>query len=112
MNFDEALAARVRRVLANRSDVSERRMFGGLCFMVSGSMACGIVKTELCVRLGPEAHEKALTAPHTRPMDFTGRPMRGFVYVTPKGLSRAAALRKWVTLGVEYAVATPPKRRR
>lgn len=107
MSFDEALATRVRRVLAPRSDVTERRMFGGVCFLVNGSMACGIVKAELCVRVGPDRHEQALAAPHARPMDFTGRPMRGFVYVGAKGLVGSAALRKWVTLGIQYALSTP-----
>jgi TfoX/Sxy family transcriptional regulator of competence genes len=100
MSFDEALATRVRRVLAPRSDVTERRMFGGICFLVGGSMACGIVKAELCVRVRPGRHEEALSAPQTRPMDFTGRPMRGFVYVGAAGLADSAALRKWVTLGI------------
>ena len=103
---------RVRRILAPRSDVTERRMFGGLCFLVNGSMACGIVKSELCVRVGPDQHEQALSAPHARPMDFTGRAMRGFVYVSATGLGDSAALRKWVAMGVQHALATPAKRKR
>jgi hypothetical protein len=112
MAFDEALAVRVRRALAECADVKERRMFGGLCFLVGGSMACGVVKNELCVRVGPDRHEEALMAPHTRPMDFTGKPMRGFVYVKPAGLSTAASLGKWVEMGVTHALSPPAKRRR
>src|SRR5690348_17085877 len=109
--FDETLAARVRRILAPRSDVNERRMFGGVCFLIGGSMVCGVVKDELCVRVGPNRHEEALRAPHTRPMDFTGRPMRGFVYVQPAGLNNAATLRKWLEMGVAHALSSGPNRR-
>jgi hypothetical protein len=112
MHFDESLATRVREVLRHRTDVTERRMFGGPCFRVASSMACGIVKTDLCVRVGPDRYEEALAASHTRPMDFTGRPLRGFVYVAPEGLKSAArALKKWIEMGVAYALFTPPKSR-
>jgi TfoX/Sxy family transcriptional regulator of competence genes len=102
----------VRCVLAERSDVIERRMFGGLCFLVGGSMSCGIVENDLMVRVGPDAHAAAMAARHTRPMDFTGKPIRGFVYVAPQGLRTAAALRKWVALGVDFAVSAVPTKRR
>jgi hypothetical protein len=75
-------------------------------------MACGIVKNDLCVRVGPDCHEEALSAPHTRPMDFTTRPMRGFVYVEPEGLKDTRALKAWVERGVAHALATPRKHRR
>ena len=112
VGFDENLAARVRRILADRTDVEEKRMFGGVCFLVGGSMSCGVIKEDLCVRIGPEAHDTALAAPHTRPMDFTGRPMRGFVYVEADGLRNGASLRKWVRLGVEYALLVGPRPKR
>jgi TfoX/Sxy family transcriptional regulator of competence genes len=104
MAFDEELAERVRGVLAARPDVAERRMFGGLTFMVAGRMCCGVHGDELILRLGPEGAEKALRSPHVRPMDFTGRPMRGFVTVRPEGLS-GERLQRWVERAVAFAVA-------
>ena len=80
MAYDEGLAQRVREVLAERSDLSERKMFGGLCFLVNGNMCCGVVRDELMVRVGPDAYDESLSLPHARKMDITGRPMKGFVY--------------------------------
>jgi TfoX/Sxy family transcriptional regulator of competence genes len=82
MAFDEQLAARVRKLLADRSDVTERRMFGGLTFMVRGHMCCGVQGDELILRLGPDGAGEALASQHARPMDFTGRPLAGFVSVS------------------------------
>lgn len=78
-------------------------------FMVGGNMACGIVRDDLMVRVGPERHEAALAEPHTRPMDFAGRPMKGMVYVAPEGCKTAAALARWVGASVDYAVTLPSK---
>ena len=83
--------------------MTERRVLGGACFLVDRKMACGTVKQDLCVYVGPDMHDRARRAKHTRVMDFTGRPMRGFVYVAPAGLQNSAALRKCVALGVAYA---------
>jgi TfoX N-terminal domain len=90
MAFDEQLAARVRRLLTDWSDVTERRMFGGLTFMVRGYMCCGVQGDELILRLGPDGADEALASPHARPMDFTGRPLAGFVTVSRDGLSGRA----------------------
>jgi hypothetical protein len=106
--YDEKLAARVRALLADRTDVSERKMFGGLTFMVSGSMCCGVNGDELIVRLDPDHEDKAIARPNARPMDFTGRPMRGFVTVQPEGL-KAAQLNRWVQEAVARAESLPPK---
>jgi TfoX/Sxy family transcriptional regulator of competence genes len=100
--YDEKLAARVRRFLGDRTDVVERKMFGGLTFMVSGRMCCGVNRDELIVRLNPEREEKALARPYARPMDFTARPMRGFVTVGPKGLS-GVRLNHWLREAVAWA---------
>jgi TfoX/Sxy family transcriptional regulator of competence genes len=108
MAYDEALAARVRALLASRSDVSERKMFGGLTFMVAGNMCCGVNGDELIVRLDPEREDEALARPHARPMDFTGRPMRGFVTVRPEGLD-GDRLKRWVDEAVARAESLPPK---
>ena len=109
MVYDEKLAERVRVALAERGDVSERKMFGGLCFLVGGNMACGIVKDELMVRVGSEGYDAALAAKHARPMDFTGRPMKGMIYVGADGLKTKAGLQKWVGKGAAFAGGLPPK---
>lgn len=93
MSYDEALALRIRALLADRSDVVERKMCGGLCFMVNGRMCCGLTKTDFMVRVGPEQYEEALSRPHARPMDFTGRPLTGMVHVTPRRPSHAGRAR-------------------
>jgi hypothetical protein len=110
MAYDERLAGRIRRVLAGRRDVAEKRMFGGLAFLVGGKMACGVLGRDLVVRVGPDRHEAALARPGARPMDFTGRPLRGFIYVGPAGTRTAAALRRWIADGIAGAAAGPPKR--
>jgi uncharacterized protein YdhG (YjbR/CyaY superfamily)/TfoX/Sxy family transcriptional regulator of competence genes len=104
--YDEKTAERIRGVLAGRANVVEKRMFGGLCFMVNGQMCCGLTKTDFMVRVGKDAYEDALAQPHARPMDFTGRPLAGMVYVAPAGYKTTAALAKWVGLGVAFVTAT------
>jgi TfoX/Sxy family transcriptional regulator of competence genes len=106
--YDENLAARVRTLLTGRTDVTERKMFGGLTFMVAGHMCCGVNGDELIVRLDPGHEDKALARPHARPMDFTSRPMRGFVTVQPEGL-KGAQLNQWVREAVARAESLPPK---
>jgi TfoX/Sxy family transcriptional regulator of competence genes len=106
--YDENLAARVRSLLAERGDVSERRMFGGLTFMVRGHMCCGVNGDELIVRLDPAHEEQALANAYARPMDFTGRPMRGFVTVAHDGL-RGRLLARWVQEAIARAESLPPK---
>jgi TfoX/Sxy family transcriptional regulator of competence genes len=93
--YDERLAARVRDILAGDPALSERKMFGGLAFMLDGNMCCGIVDDRLMLRLGADLAEQALERAHVHPMDFTGRAMTGMVYVAPEGL-RGKALRPWV----------------
>jgi TfoX/Sxy family transcriptional regulator of competence genes len=85
-------------------------MFGGIAFMFDGNMACGIVRSDIMVRVGPDAYEDALSRPHVRPMDFTGRPMKGMVYVDAPGIADDAALSDWVERGHAYAASLPPKR--
>jgi TfoX/Sxy family transcriptional regulator of competence genes len=102
VSYDEKLAARIRSILGDRDDVVEKRMFGGLCFMVGGSMCCGLTKTDFMVRVGPAQYENALSQPHARPMDFTGRPLKGMVYVSPEGLRTDAALARWIRRGLAF----------
>lgn len=109
MAYDEKLAGRLRKLLARPKEVSEKKMFGGLAFMLHGNMCCGVVKDTLMVRVGPEQYEKALAAPHARPMDFTGRPLNGFVYVGPEGCQTDEALRKWVKRAADFVASLPKK---
>ena len=108
MAYDEQLAVRIRTLLANRTDVTERKMFGGLTFMIRGHMCCGVNGDELIVRLDPDRQDAALARPHARPMDLTGRPMRGFITVQPEGL-KGGALNRWVREAVIRAESLPPK---
>ena len=109
MSFDEELAARVREKLSARASVAERKMFGGLAFMVGGHMCCGVLGPDLMVRVGPAAHETALAEPGARPMDFTGKPLKGMVYVSPAGLQAATALEGWIERGLAHVDGLPPK---
>jgi TfoX/Sxy family transcriptional regulator of competence genes len=109
MAYDEELAERVRDLLAARAEVSERKMFGGIAFMVAGNMACGVLGEELIVRLGDEEGEKALSEHGVRPFDFTGKPMKGIVYISPERTSDESGLAEWVEAGADYAASLPPK---
>jgi TfoX/Sxy family transcriptional regulator of competence genes len=93
MAYDEGLAAEVREILIEHGDLEERKMFGGIAFMVRGYMCCGVLNDDLVLRLGEDGAKKALAQPHVRPMDFTGRPMKGYVYVDKKGVGTESKLR-------------------
>jgi hypothetical protein len=109
--YDEALAARVRDLLAGDPSMTERKMFGGIAFMLGGNMAVGIGGHggDLMVRVGAAGHEAALAQPHARPMDFTNKPMSGFVYVAPAGLESDEDLAAWVRRGADFARSLPVK---
>jgi hypothetical protein len=115
MAYDEKTAERIRKVLAARRDVVEKKLMGGLCFMVKGGMCCSVSsRGGLLVRVGPEAFERLLGEPHVAPMEMRGRTMTGFVRVMPDGYRTEAALRKWVQRGVDFVLTLPakPKRKR
>jgi hypothetical protein len=103
--FDEELARRVCEALSGRAAV-EKKMMGGVVFMV----CCGVDRSDLIVRVGPSNYPGALREPHVRPMDITGRPLKGFVLVGPNGHRSRAALEKWVMRGVDFAASLPSKR--
>lgn len=109
MACDEGLAERVREQLLDVSFVTERRMFGGLVFMVNGNMLGGVMGERLFVRVGPHAYVAALAQPHAQPMDFTKRKMVGFVYVRPEGLEADKNLAAWLDRGLDFAGRLPPK---
>jgi len=114
MAYNEYLAERIRRALAVRKDVEEKKMFGGVCFMVNGKMAAGIVKDELMVRVVASKYAAALAKPHCREMDFTGKPLKGFLFVGPEGFDTEQELETWLALGAEFADQAPdqPKRKK
>jgi len=107
--FDETLAERIRLALADVPDLHERRMFGGIAFMVSGHMACGVAGDDLMLRLGPEGAERALDQPHVRRMDFTGRPMRSMVFVSPDALRDDRDLERWLRAATAFVATLPAK---
>jgi TfoX/Sxy family transcriptional regulator of competence genes len=109
MAFDEGLAQRIREELDERFGVAEKKMFGGLCFLVGGNMACGVIGEELMVRVGPDAYAASLAQPHAREMDFTGRALRGMVYVSAEGTEDDAGLSAWVSRGADFAGSLPAK---
>lgn len=110
MAYSEALAQRIRDILADRNDVVEKKMFGGVAFMVAGRMACGPHGDSLIVRIGAKAATKHIGSPHVQPMDFTGRVMKAFATIKPEGLRTTAQLKKWVIMAAEFAAADTPKR--
>jgi TfoX/Sxy family transcriptional regulator of competence genes len=109
MAYDEKLAKRIATILSSYDGLSERKMFGGVAFMLNGHMCCGVTTKNLMVRVGPDAYEDSLAQPHARPMDFTGRPMKGMIYVGPSGYEDDDGLRAWVDRGVAFASSLPPK---
>lgn len=109
MAYDKGLVERLRETFRNRSEITEKKMFGGIAFMSSGNMCCGIVGETLMARVGPEQYGTALSRPHARKMDFTGKVMKGFVYVDPEGFESDEDLESWVAL-CEAFVRTLPRK--
>lgn len=109
MTFDERLAQRLRGSLGRRPGLVEKKMFGGVAFLLNGNMCVGVHKSDLLVRLAPEETDMALSRPHTRRFDLTGRPMKGWILVEQAGLNTDAKLRKWVQVAAKYAGSLPAK---
>ena len=109
MAYDEGLAQRIRESVEDVPGISEKKMFGGLAFLLNGNMACGVVGEDLMVRVGPEAYATSLARPHVREMNFTGRPMKGLVYISPPGFEADKDLDRWVGEGVAFARSLPSK---
>ena len=109
MAYDDGLAHRMRDALTVIPDIDEKKMFGGIGFLLNGNMACGVNKDDLIVRVGPEAYEAALAEPHTKVFDMTGRPMKGWVVVRPAGYESDEGLKGWVQRGVDFALTLPAK---
>ena len=110
MAYNELLAERMRgKLAAMRTKFVEKRMFGGVAFMVKDRMCVGITKNDLMVRVTDARYEKALKMPHAREMNFTGKPLRGFVYVGREGTKNSRSLQKWLKMGVEFAMTAKKK---
>jgi len=109
MTYDEGLAQRIREMLDEPPGLVEKKMFGGVGFILHGNMACGVHKDKLILRVGPEETEEALRRPHTTPFDITGRAMKGWVMVEAPGYERDDDLEEWVQQGVDFALTLPPK---
>ncbi|QDT89532.1 TfoX/Sxy family protein [Gimesia algae] len=109
MVFDEDLAQRVRQLMKRRKGFSERKMFGGICFMLHGNMCCGVIRDRLMLRLGEKRAQKALQEPATREMDFTGKPLKSMIYVEQPGYASAEDLKYWINQAVKFAQSLPAK---
>jgi hypothetical protein len=113
MAYEERVAERLRAAVLRAGPaepVDEKKMFGGVALMVGGNMACGVIGEQLVIRVAPADVEAVLRRPHVRPMDFTGKPMRGFVYVAPAGFAGEVELDAWVAVGLAGARAAPAKK--
>lgn len=109
MAYNLTLAQRIREMVYGQKDASERKMFGGICFMIGGNMVCGVVGDELMSRINPESHAAALEKPHVKPMEFTGRSMKGYLFIEPEGIRTKKELAYWVNQGIRIAQSIPPK---
>lgn len=111
MAYDEALAERIRRALKGETKITEKKMFGGIAFLLEGKMSLGILGKDLVVRVNPQEQDKLMLYPHVRPMDLTGRPMKGFLYVAPEATRSGAGLASWIKRGLAFARTLPAKKK-
>ena len=109
MAYDEGLAQRVTELLEEKPEFNEKKMFGGICYLLYGNMVCGVLNEDIIVRVGLERYEDSLKSPHTRKFDMTGRPMKGWVMVSPEGHESDEDLEAWIKKGVSFASSLPPK---
>ena len=109
MAYNKNLGLRISHFLADEPSLVEKKMFGGVGFLLDGNMACGVIQDFLIVRVGADAYQSALDQPNVRPFDMTGRPMSGWVMVDPPGISDEEALEAWIRQGCDFARSLPPK---
>ncbi len=108
MAFDERLAERIRFLLGARKGLTEKKMFGGIAFLLNGNMCCGVIGDEMIVRLDPERTGDFLAEPHTRLFDMTGRPMKGWIMIAPAGLAGDRQILRWIKESPAYTAHLPP----
>jgi TfoX/Sxy family transcriptional regulator of competence genes len=109
MAYDETVAARLRAELGTLPGLTEKKMFGGICFLLGGNMVCGVIRDELIVRVGTAQYTASLAQPGARVFDFSGKPMAGWVMVAPAGYAAAEDLARWVELAVTFTGSLPAK---
>jgi len=111
MPYDEKLAERIRKIVAGQPGFVEKKMFGALVFMLGGHMCFGVGDGELMIRVGKEQYERILAMKHAREMDFTGKPLRGFIYVSASGLKTQAQIKKWIRYAVVFVDSLPLRKK-
>jgi TfoX/Sxy family transcriptional regulator of competence genes len=109
MAYDEVLAQRIRATLRRKPGIAEKKMFGGIAFLLHGHMFVGISGNALMARIGPAEHDRAMAMEHVRAMDFTGKPMRGYVYIDAPGVKDETVLKSWIQKCVSFVSTLPPK---
>ena len=109
MAYDQLLADRVRPLLSRKRNFAEKKMFGGVGFLLRGNMCVGVWKEFLIVRLGVERQEAVMSEPYVLPFDITGKPMRGWAMIEPDGLQNEKNLQRWVEAAVDFVAALPDK---
>lgn len=112
MSYDTRLGERAKAILEGQRGLVEKKMFGGLAYLSKGKMFAGGLNKDLVVRVGPDGHDAALKEPHIRPMDFTGKPMKGHIYVGPGGVRTDSQLRTWLSKGLAFVAGLPPRKRK
>jgi hypothetical protein len=109
MGYDKELAEKVRTFLENESGINEKKMFGGICFLLNGNMACGVLNDDLIARIGPDNYGESLRFPHARPFDITGRAMKGWIMVSTEGYRKKQDLAYWIKQGLAFTSKLPAK---
>ena len=112
MAYSEKLAERITELLKPQKKLVIKKMFGGICYMLKDKMITGIVEDKLMIRCARKDYDSLLEKPHASVMTFTGRPMRGFLYVAPEGIRTDKQLQKWLDVGIEFAFKSPPKKKK
>jgi len=109
MAYDLGLAARCEDFILDKPSISQKRMFGGMAYLLNGNMAFGIHKDHLMVRVGSDAHDASMELPETAPFNLTGRSMKGWILVSPDGIEEDAQLKAWIDRGIRFAETLPAK---
>jgi TfoX/Sxy family transcriptional regulator of competence genes len=112
MAYNERLEERIIKLLKPQKGIVEKKMFGGVAFMLKDKMFCGIIKDDLMLRVMEDKFEELLKKPHAREMDFARRPMKGFLYINPDGIKTDKQLNHWINFGIEYVLKSPPKKKK
>lgn len=112
MAYDESLADRIREAFKGKRGVAEKKMFGGIAFMLGDNMCCGVVKNKLMVRVGSDNHDAALARPHAEPMTFTGKPMRGMIYVASAGCKTVKDIKPLADMAAAFVATLPAKKKK